>query len=179
MQIGAMNHPARHPIEEINWIGEHGFEFVDFTLEPPAAGPDRIDAEAVRRALDRHKLGVVAHTADYLPISSPFAGVRRAALEEFRRALRTAKEIGAAVMNAHYRKLPPFFSPEQAVQWHAQTLHSLCEEAADLGVAVVLEHAPHGGEDQLEIFVAIMERVPLLRFHLDSGHAMLERSYDR
>ena len=24
-----------------------------------------------------------------------------------------------------------------------------------------------------------MERVPLLRFHLDSGHAKLERSYDR
>jgi sugar phosphate isomerase/epimerase len=27
--------------------------------------------------------------------------------------------------------------------------------------------------------VAIMERVPLLCFHLDSGHAKLERDYDR
>jgi hypothetical protein len=27
--------------------------------------------------------------------------------------------------------------------------------------------------------VAILDRVPLLRFHLDSGHAKLERGYDR
>ena len=35
MQIGVMNHPARDPIGEIEWIGQNGFDFVDFTLEPP------------------------------------------------------------------------------------------------------------------------------------------------
>ncbi|MGM0490160.1 MAG: sugar phosphate isomerase/epimerase family protein, partial [Planctomycetota bacterium] len=134
---------------------------------------------AIRAALDRHGLGVVAHTAYYLPISSPFAGIRRAALEEFRRALKMAKAIGASVMNTHYRRLPPFFTSEQAVQWHADVLAPLCQEAAEIGVTVVLEHVPHGGEDQLEQFVEIMERAPLLRFHLDSGHAKLERGYDR
>ena len=39
MQIGAMNHPARDLLEEIAWFGRHGFDFVDFTLEPPAADP--------------------------------------------------------------------------------------------------------------------------------------------
>ena len=34
MQIGAMNNPSRNPVEEIDWIGTHGFDFVDFTLEP-------------------------------------------------------------------------------------------------------------------------------------------------
>src|SRR5207248_1067873 len=37
MQIGVMNHPAQEPIAEIEWIGQNGFDFVDFTLEPPAA----------------------------------------------------------------------------------------------------------------------------------------------
>lgn len=179
MQIGAMNHPARDPIEQIEWIGQNGFEFVDFTLEPPAAAPDQVEAGAARATLERRSLGVVAHTAYYLPLSSPFAGVRQAALEEFRRALKAAHEIGATVMNTHYRRLPPFFSSEQAVQWHAETLAPLCEEAAQLGITIVLEHVPHGGTDQLEHFVEIMERVPSLRFHLDSGHAKLERSYDR
>ena len=45
MKIGAMNHPARNPLEEIDWFGRHGFDFVDFTLEPPAADPDQIDPE--------------------------------------------------------------------------------------------------------------------------------------
>ena len=33
MQIGVMNHPARDPVGEIEWIGTNGFDFVDFTLE--------------------------------------------------------------------------------------------------------------------------------------------------
>ena len=59
MQIGAMNHPARNPLEEIDWFGRHGFDFVDFTLEPPGADPGQIDPQAERAALDRHGLGVV------------------------------------------------------------------------------------------------------------------------
>jgi hypothetical protein len=31
MQIGAMNHPAHNPLDEIDWFGQHGFDFVDFT----------------------------------------------------------------------------------------------------------------------------------------------------
>ena len=63
MKIGAMNHPARNPLEEIDWFGRQGFDFVDFTLEPPAADPDQIDPAAVRATPHRHGLGVVAHTA--------------------------------------------------------------------------------------------------------------------
>jgi hypothetical protein len=70
MQIGAMNHPARDPIGEIEWIAINGFDFVDFTLEPPAAAPDQLDTEAIRAALDEHGLGVVAHTAYFLPLSA-------------------------------------------------------------------------------------------------------------
>ena len=179
MQIGAMNHPARDPVSEIDWIGQNGFDFVDLTLEPPAARPEEIDVGAIREALDRHRLGVVAHTAYFLPLGSPMAAIRKACLEEFRLALNTAKAIGAVVMNAHYRRQPPFFSREDVVAWHVETLSPLCEEASDQGMSIVLEHAPHGGEDQLERFLAIMERVPKLRFHLDSGHAKLERTYDR
>jgi GNAT superfamily N-acetyltransferase len=113
MQIGAMNHPARDPLEEIEWIGKKGFDFVDFTLEPPAADPGQIDPKAIRAALDRHGLGVVAHTAWFIPIGSPFGSVREASLAEFRRALRAAQQIGAAVMNVHYGKSPGFFSKEE------------------------------------------------------------------
>ena len=54
MQIGAMNHPARDVVAEIDWIGDQGFDFVDLTLEPPAGEPGRIDVDAIRAALDRH-----------------------------------------------------------------------------------------------------------------------------
>jgi sugar phosphate isomerase/epimerase len=179
MKIGAMNHPARNPLEEIDWFGRHGFDFVDFTLEPPAADPSQIDPAAVQAALDRHGLSVVAHTAWFIPLGSPFASVRDAALAEFSRALKTAQRIGAAVMNVHYGKSPGFFSREQIISWHVEVLSRLCREAAEVGMTIVLEHVPFGGSQQLENIVTIMERVPLLRFHLDSGHAKLERGHDR
>jgi sugar phosphate isomerase/epimerase len=179
MQIGAMNHPARNPLEEIDFFGRQGFDFVDFTLEPPAADPDQIDTKAIRATLDRHGLGVVAHTAWFIPLGSPFASIREASLGEFRRALRAAHQIGATVMNVHYGKSPGFFSKVQVIGWHVEVLSRLCQEAAEVGITIVLEHIPHGGSEQLENIVAVMEKVPLLRFHLDSGHAKLERGYDR
>jgi len=144
MKTGAMNHPARNPLEEIDWIGKNGFDFVDFTLEPPAADPDKIDPGAVRAALDCHGLGVVAHTAYYLRFATPFANVQAACLSEFRRALRAAREIGATVMNVRYGKAPGFFTKEQVIEWHVEVLSQLCQEAAAVGVAIVLEHIPFG-----------------------------------
>ena len=48
MLIGVMNHPARDPVDEIDWIGRNAFDFVDFTLEPPAADPEQIDLDTIR-----------------------------------------------------------------------------------------------------------------------------------
>jgi sugar phosphate isomerase/epimerase len=107
MQIGVMNHPARNPLEEIEWIGRHGFDFVDFTLEPPATDPDQIDTDKIRVLLDRYQLGVVAHTAWFIPLASPFTSLREASLAEFRRSLKAAHQLGAKVMNVHYNKQPP------------------------------------------------------------------------
>src|SRR4051812_30603524 len=122
MKIGVMNHPARNPLEEIEWIGKSGFDFVDFTLEPPAADPDQISPKTVRAALDRLGLGVVAHTAWFIPIGSPFGAIRQASLSEFQRALRAAHQIGASVMNVHYSKAPGFFSKDQVIGWHVEVL---------------------------------------------------------
>ena len=41
------------------------------------------------------------------------------------------------------------------------------------------KHIPFGGNNQLETICNLLDEVPLLAFHLDSGHAKLERGYDR
>src|SRR5438552_17420785 len=156
MKIGAMKHPARKPLEEIEWVGQHGFDFVDFTLEPPAAGPDQLDLRAIRHALDQHRLGVVAHTAWFLPLGSPFRSIREACLSEFRRSLRAANQIGAEVMNLHYSKSPSFSPKEKTIEWHVEVLRRLCDEAATVGVTIVMEHVTSGGSEQLENIAAIM-----------------------
>lgn len=179
MQIGGMNHPARSPVKEIDWFGAHGFDFVDLTLEPPASDPAEINVSAVKRALSRHGLDVVTHTAWYIPISLPYARFRTAALDEFRRCLEITVKLGAAVMNTHFTAPPPLMPEDQTVDRHVEVLAPLCEEAARCNVSIVLEHVPRGGRNQLETILAIMQEIPRLRFHLDSGHAKLERDTDR
>jgi sugar phosphate isomerase/epimerase len=174
-----MNHPARDPVAEIDWIGCNDFDFVDLTLEPPAADPEKIDVDAIRAAIDRHDLGLVAHTAYYLPLTSPFGSIRQACMGEFRRAFKAAHKIGATVITIHFDKPPMFFTDRQTVDWHAAVLGPLCDEAAEMGVTIVLEHSPSPSANQLDMIEGILENVPLLRFHLDSGHAKLERGCDR
>jgi sugar phosphate isomerase/epimerase len=177
MKIGAMNHPARNPVEEIEWFGQNGFEFVDLTLEPPAADPADLDIQGVREALARQGLDVVAHAAYFIPISSPFASLRRAALEEFRRALEGAAQIGARMMTVHYRGIPPLFPPERCPEWHLDVLDTLCTQAADTGVTILLENAP-GLPGQIDHIATILEAIPGLGFHLDSGHTQVEGGTD-
>ncbi len=177
MKIGAMNHPARDPVAEIDWFGQNGFDFVDLTLEPPAADPSDVDVEGIRAALARHHLDVVAHSAYFIPVSSPFFGLRQAALQEFRRALDVAGQIGARMMTVHYRGIPPLFPPERCPEWHVEVLHPLCSEAAGLGVTILLENAP-GLPGQIDHIAQILEAIPALGFQLDSGHTQVEGGDD-
>jgi sugar phosphate isomerase/epimerase len=177
MKIGAMNHPARDPIAEIEWFGQNGFDFVDLTLEPPAADPTDVDIEGIRAALARHGLGVVAHAAYYIPISSPFPSLRGTALGEFRRALEAAARIGARMMTVHYRGIPPLFPAERCPEWHIEVLGPLCAQAAEMGVTILLENAP-GLPGQIDHIAHILEAIPALGFHLDSGHTQVEGGTD-
>ena len=173
MKIGAMNDPRCDPVAEIEWIAQHSFDFVDLTLDPPAADPPDMDVKGVRTALDRYSLGVIAHAAYYIPISSPFRSLRQTALHEFQRALEAAGQVGARAMTVHYYGIPPLFPPERYVEWHVEGLRPLCSQADDMGITILLENAP-GLPGQIDHIDQILKAIPNLGFHLDSGHTQVE-----
>ena len=53
MKIGVMNDPAKPVYDEVTSFGKAGFDFVDLTIEGPAAR--NIDAAELRPLLDRYK----------------------------------------------------------------------------------------------------------------------------
>lgn len=179
MRIGLMNRPWKDLYDEIAWIGEQEFEFVDLTLGPPAAAPEEIDANALRSALEQRSLGVVVQTPAFIPVGSPLAPSRCSALEELRQCLRVAQQIGAPTLSVHFAFPDGSFAVHDVVSWHIETLLPLSKEAADAGVTVLLENASHGGHHQLNYILTVLDKVPGLGFHLSSGHAKLELEYDR
>jgi len=172
MLIGAMNHPRRDVLKEIEWIADMGLEFIDLTLEPPAAAVWKVDAQAIRRALEKHRLAVVGHTAYYLPLASPFESIRHAAVNELKKCIEVFATIGAAWMNIHPSSEPPMHPRSFAIERNIQSLQELVPLARERGVGLMVENLP-GHFNTVRQLSPLLEAVPELGLHLDIGHANL------
>jgi sugar phosphate isomerase/epimerase len=172
MLIGTMNHPAKDVLREIQWIGELGFDFVDLTLEPPLANVTRIDARAVRAALEDAALQVVGHTAYYLPLCSPFESIRRAAVDELKMCLEAFATVGVKWMNLHPDRQAPMHDRKFVIERNLQTIRELQPVARDLGVGLMVENLP-GSFNTVRQLAELLDPLPELGLHLDIGPANL------
>jgi len=178
MLLGAMNHPARDPVDEIDRAARQGFDFIDLTLEPPAALSANVDVAALRRALERTGLGVVGHTAYYLPIASPFSELRACALQEFARCAAIFGDLGAKVMNVHPDPSVGFMGEEWVQRQNIESLRALIEICRPHGLRLMLENHPHGYNTPEELG-PILKALPELGLHWDVGHANLRVAYNQ
>lgn len=167
-----MNHPARDVLQEIEWIAAMGLGFIDLTLEPPMAASWKVDRAAVRRSLERHGLGVVGHTAFYLPIASGIEEIRRASLEELRRCVDVFAGIGARWMNVHPDRHAPMHDRRFFVEKNLATLGELLPYAAERGIGLMVENLP-GDFNTARDLGELLDPLPGLGLHLDIGHANL------
>lgn len=172
MQIGAMNHPGEPLTREIAWMAEMKLDFIDLTLEPPAAATWQLRPAEVSSMLRDRGLGVVGHTAFYLPIASSFESLRQAAVDELKRAAEFFAKIGAKWMNLHPDGHAPFVEERAIVVRNISSLREIVEFAQPLGVGVMLENVPGRFNTALQLG-PIMEAVPQLGLHLDIGHSNL------
>ena len=172
MHIGAMNHPGRDLLEEIREIAAMGFEFIDLTLEPPLASVQHLDIPAVRAALQTAGLGIVGHTAYYLPLCSPFESLRRAAVAELRLCLQAFAGLGAKWMNVHPDRQAPLHDRSYIIKRNLQTLGELLPAAQDLGLGLMIENLPAGFNTAAQL-AELLDPLPQLGLHLDIGHANL------
>lgn len=172
MKLGVMNNPKRSVYDEVAAIGEAGFDFVDLTIEGPAALD--IDTQRMQSILDHFHISVTGHTDPCLPYAYPLAGIRNACLSELARCARIFAALGARIMNIH----PCYFCPPAMksglVDWNIEALQPIVEMANDHGLTVVFENfrAPF---DRASTLQTILQSVPGLKLHLDIGHANIGR----
>lgn len=172
MQIGAMNHPGEPLAHEIAWMSGMKLDFIDLTLEPPATATWQLRPAEVSALLRDHGLGVVGHTAFYLPIASSFESLRRAAVAELKTAAEFFARIGAKWMNVHPDGHAPFVDDRTIVVRNISSLREIVEFARPLGLGVMLENVPGRFNSVLQL-APIFEAVPQLGLHLDIGHSNL------
>jgi sugar phosphate isomerase/epimerase len=172
MQIGAMNNPQSELGSELRAIAKAGFDFLDLTLEPPAAASWLVDARWLRNALHEAGMGVVGHTPYYLPIASPFEELRQAAVGELKRCLRVFAEVGVRWMNIHPDHYAPHHDREFYIGRDLESLRELLEVGHQVGVGLMLENLP-GEFNSAAQLAELLDPLPDLGLHLDIGHANL------
>lgn len=165
-----MNFPGRSVAKEIHRIAEDGFDFVDLTLEPPAAWTP--DGKEIGRLIGDLGLTAVGHTAWYLPIASAFPELRSTARDLYKRALDTFADAGVELVNVHPDQKVPLHSIDNVRKMNADAISDLAEDAAGRGIRLMVENLDRlfSGPDDLQ---PIFERTPDAGFHLDIGHANL------
>jgi len=167
MKIGVMNNPAKSVYDEVTVFGQARFDFVDLTIEGPAAL--EIEVAKLQAILDSYGMSVTGHTDPCLPYAYPIPAIRDACLEELERCAKIFSALGSAIMNIH----PSYFCPpamrNNIVDLNIEALKPIVEMAASYGLTVVFENfrAPF---DRVSIIKAIMDEVPGLALHLDFGH---------
>src|SRR5436190_7436510 len=177
MLIGTMNHPARSVVDEIKWMVEMGLDFIDLTLEPPTAAVWKINPKEIRIALQDHGMKVIGHTAYYLPLTSPFESIRRAAIDELKHCLEAFAIIGAKWMNIHPGRKPPLHDWKFTVEQNLRTLRDIIPTAQDLGIGLMIENLP-GEFNSVRELSELLDPLPDVGLHLDIGHSnlMVERN---
>src|ERR687888_641682 len=132
-----MNNPFRPLADELRRIAAAGFDYVDLTLEPPGAWP--VVPEEVRALVEETGLGVVGHTAWYLPVASPFPALRAAARGSFVEAFEVFAEIGATHVTMHPDPVTRSYPRDEAIAGNVDAVAELAEAAAARGLTVVVE----------------------------------------
>lgn len=173
MLIGAMNHPARDPVQEVRHFAAQGLEFIDLTLEPPAAATWKVNLRELKRVLADTRMAVVGHTAYYLPLASPFASLRRAAADELRQCLDIFAELGAQWMNLHPDGHAPFHDWSFVIDKNIESVREILPAAKAAGVGLMIENLP-GKFNTADQLALLLDPVPELGLHLDIGHANLQ-----
>lgn len=172
MLIGTMNHPERPVLEEIAWMADLAMEFLDLTFEPPATASWEVDTRAIRGALERAHMGVVGHTAWYLPMASTIPEVRMGAVAELKRCVQKFAEVGAKWMNIHPDRHAPWHPRSFYIEQNLRSLHEVLPEAQRCGVGLMIENLP-GDYNSAPQLGELLDPISELGLHLDIGHANL------
>ncbi len=170
MQLGMMNDPKLDALDEARWAAEHGFDFLDLTIEGPAADLEQLDVAALKQVLHNAGMSVVGHTAWFLPFASPAERVRRAAVAEVAAALPTFAELSARVVNVHIVNGVSSFGRAAMLQANGQSFAELAELAAPHGIQIIVEHPPDKSMS-IDDIRKVLDADDRLGFHLDVGHA--------
>jgi sugar phosphate isomerase/epimerase len=179
MKYGAMNFPIKPVLNEIEEIGELGFDYVELTLDPPEATPQKISSQkrSIQDLLKRYGMGIIGHLPTFVLTSDLYDSLRKASLQENIVALETAADLGVekVVLHPGYVTGMGKFVIDRAKKYGLESIEAILKRANSLGMTLCIENMfPQAlFLTQPYEFQEVFETFPEIRLALDIGHANL------
>ncbi len=177
MLYGAMNFPVAPVRDELDTIAALGFDFLELTMDPPAAHYAMLKEEknGFLAALHRYDMRLVCHMPTFVSLADLTESIRKASLTEVLQSLETAALLGTekvVVHPAYITGMGPHV-PELARGLAMESLEVIASRAADLELTLCLENMfprTHFCVDVADL-AEVFDRLPALKLTLDTGHA--------
>lgn len=182
MIYGAMNYPVMSVVEEIQSLGDLGFDYLELAMDAPEAHYSVVseNRSAITRVLGQYGMGIVCHLPTFVSAADLTDSIRRASMTEMKRSLSVAADLGAEKVVLH----PPMISgmgahvADRVRAYAIEFIADMVEMSETLGMTICIENMmPRNGfgvePAELEM---LFWRFPTLQFTLDTGHANLGES---
>ncbi len=179
-KFGRLTNPREDILKEIALTSKLGFDFVEIGIEGPGGDPDILTKNKARilKVISDKRLFAIAHTSWWSDLGSPYENVRKAWIEEGKRAMMAANRLEINLINFHTHSMGLFMSipsaKKQVLNNFVISMNELVDYGRTLGMKVMLENGVERGEiKKLYDVKYIIDKVRGLGFHLDVGHAYI------
>ncbi len=179
MKYGAMNFPIKPLLKEIEEIGEMGFDYVELTMDPPEATPQKILAQkkAIKEILNRYEMGMIGHLPTFVLTSDLYESLRSASLQENFDALEAGAELGIEKVVLHPSIITGLgkLLMDRTKGYGMEAIETILKKSISLGITICVENMFPQAHflSQPPEFQPVFDAFPELRLTLDIGHANL------
>lgn len=179
MRCGAMNHPARPVLKELEDIAELGFDYLELTLDPPEAHHSQVRKiqPELQEELRRRGMELVCHLPTFVSLADLTDSIRQASLAEVLASLEAAAQLNpqhVVLHPAHIAGMGPFVM-DLARQHAFDSLAAIVDKAGELDLVLCLENMFPRARFcvEPEDFEQVFEKFPALNLTLDIGHGCI------
>jgi len=102
-----MNDPRKELLSQITEFGDHDFDILEITIEPPFAYPlETPKIKEVVNLLASYNMGIMAHLPWHFHLAYPIQEIQDAYIKHFKECINIAHKLGAHVITIHPEFLP-------------------------------------------------------------------------
>jgi len=183
-RFGLLTDPIESVPDEIVRFKRMGFDYVEIGIEEPTATPQNLrkHRRLILKALSDNDMSAIGHTAYWVQFGSSHEKARTGWIEEAKDMIRVASLLKLELLNFHfYGRLGRVGVTKEStsvfVANFTAAMRELTKFAKTKKIQLMLENVPteSGGIGRIQNFSDVMDGIPELKFHLDVGHAFIEK----